>query len=202
MNQMRSWSGARRSIICSSRSMLLWRISSTSTPCTRSWLAAIWTLAWTWWSSSDRVAASRRAPAAWTGGRATSSAPPAREPPNISSSSASSSMYGGDRQVRARGGELRAVAHHGVDDALAQARVHLQPQIAARAEVDDLGAVQRERAPVQRLVVGRPQEQALRRSLGHHVVKDGQALLGCPHVAPPVRRKSVHQSPRHRSAGL
>ena len=43
--------GARRSIIASRRSMLLWRISSTVAPLTRSWLAAICTLAWTWWSS-------------------------------------------------------------------------------------------------------------------------------------------------------
>ena len=39
-------------IIASRRSRLLWRISSTVAPFTRSWLAAICTLAWTWWSSS------------------------------------------------------------------------------------------------------------------------------------------------------
>ena len=95
MYQMRVCLAARRSIIASSRSMLLWRISSTVVPFTRSWLAAICTLAWTWWSSSTASVDSTstgsvaRWPSDVVGVTST-------WPPNISPSSGSSSTYCGE----------------------------------------------------------------------------------------------------------
>ena len=95
MYQMRSWVLATRWIIASSRSMLLWRISSTVAPFTRSWLAAICTEEWTWWSSSTAsVEATRhgsvaRWPSVVVG---TTSV----WPPNMTSSSDSSSAYCGE----------------------------------------------------------------------------------------------------------
>ncbi len=75
--------------------MLLWRISSTEQPLTRSWLAAICTLAWTWWSSSTASVDSTidGSVAMWpsevVGVTST-------WPPNISSSRVSSSRYCGE----------------------------------------------------------------------------------------------------------
>ena len=95
MYQMRLWRLATRWIIASSRSMLLWRISSTVVPFTRSWLAAICTLAWTWWSritasvDSTITGSVARWPSVVVGVTSTC-------PPNTSSSSGSSSLYCGD----------------------------------------------------------------------------------------------------------
>ena len=100
MYQMRECFGASRAIIASRRSMLLWRISSTVAPLTRSWLAAIWTEAWTWWSSStaSEDSTSTGSVARWPSDVVgTTSA----WPPKSSSSSASSSAYcGEDRYPR------------------------------------------------------------------------------------------------------
>ena len=116
--------------------MLLWRISSTVVPLTRSWLAAICTLAWTWWSSStasvDSTSDRQRGQMAERRRRRDQHV--AAE--HLVQQRLELEVLRRAADRTARGRELRPITRDGVDHRVAHARVELQPEIAAGTEVD------------------------------------------------------------------
>src|SRR3954451_24732357 len=122
MNQMRSWSRESASTRSSSWSMRLWRMTSTVAPWVRAWLTAICTEWWTCWSSTTASSAPTSTGIADMWPRevdgATSVGPPEELRQQVLEL-----LVGRRGEVGARGGELGAVAHHGIDHAAAQAIV-------------------------------------------------------------------------------
>ena len=106
----------------------------------------------------------------------------------------------GRREVRARAGELGAVAGHGIDHGLAHARVELETQVAARAEVQHRVPVDGDRAAVDRAVVRAEVDEPVVTGLRQHLIKDRQSLFSRRHGrSPKVGRLGSHSAFRSKA---
>ena len=103
-------------------------------------------------------------------------------------------------QVRARAGELGAVAGHGGDHGVAHARVEFETQIAAGAEVQPRAAVEGDSAPVDRAVIRAEVDEPVVTGLRQHLVKDRQSLFSRRHGrSPKVVRLGSHSAFRSKA---